>query len=204
MRGVMRGVLLGLVAAGCATTPSGPRLSEIRAPVQTSVDLLLGNTVDLGLSSEQVAALVKLKAELDGQVKPVKDEMAAIRGKTREEWPPPAEEEVPENSLPPGGPGSEGSPYPPVVGPGRWVGTARDSGDIGPPRGPRRRRRMDQPPPDHAERRARLEALLRKYDEADGAAYARAEALLEEPQKATARKLMAERAAARAAAPSRW
>jgi len=188
-----RGVLLGAVAAACASTPVGPRLSEIRAPVQTCVDLLLSNTVDLGLSSEQVAALVKLKAELDQQVKPIKEEMAVVRAGPSGKGSSPEEAEVPEEPLPPGGPASQGPPYPPRVGPGRWVGAVRDSGDIGQPGGPRGRHRIDVPPPDYAERRAKLEVLLERYDEADHAAYERAEELLAEAQKATARKLMAAR-----------
>jgi len=189
------------VALGCASAPAQPkvpRLSEFRAPAQTSIDVLLGSTVDLGLSTGQVAQLVKLQAELNEKVKPLKEEMAAVR--ERRPPPPPGAPQpaaAPPPPAPPPPPSAPMNPYPPPVGPGRWVGAVRNSGDIGVPR-EHRSERPEPLPPDYAERRARLEDLVKKYDAEDQAAYAQAEALLDDAQKATARKMMAARAAERA------
>ena len=194
--------LLGLACA-CASTPAKPpvpRLSEFRLPAQTSIDLMLRNTVDLNLTTPQVAELVKLQAELNQKVKPIQQELYAVRAGR----PPPPGDPGPQAAAPPPPPpdlpppvAPPMSPYPPS-GPSRWIGAARESGDLGVPRGPRPREVKEPLPPDYPTRRARLEALIKQYDTEDQAAYARAEATLDESQKATARKLMAERAAERA------
>jgi hypothetical protein len=195
-------VLAGLACAfacafACASTPSKPavrRLSTFRVPAQTGVDLLLRNTVDLSLTTPQVAELVKIQAALNEKVKPIHEEMDAARfGRP----PPPGEPPAGAQGTAPPAPPPPPPPYPPY-GPGRWVGATRASGDIGPPLTGRPREAKEPVPPDYEQRRAKLEALIKQYDEEDQAAYARAEALLDESQKAVARKLMSARAAERA------
>ena len=78
------------------------------------------------------------------------------------------------------------------------MGATRQAGDIGPPPTGRPRELKEPVPPDYAERRAKLEALIKRYDTEDQAAYSRAAALLDESQKAAAKKLMDARAAERA------
>ena len=192
------GVAVVCLAWACASTPAskspGPRLSTFTLPPQTSVDLLLRNTVDLSLTTPQVAELVKLQAELNEKVKPIQEEMDAARfGRP----PPPGEPGPAVAGATPPVPPPPTPPYPPY-GPGRWVGATRNAGDIGPPPGGRPREPKEPFPPDYAERRAKLEALIKRYDSEDQAAYARAEALLDESQKAAAKRLMDARAAERA------
>lgn len=191
-------VVLGLgLWSGCASKPAkppGPRLFELRLPARTSIDLLLAKTVDLNLTTPQVAELVKLQSELNEKVKAIREQMQQARmGKA----PPP---DAPAVAPPPPPPPDEPPPGPPVpiTGPGRWVGAVRSSGDVGVPRESRPREPKEVVPADYADRRARIEALIKEFDTEDQAAYARAEAGLDEAQKAAARKLMADRAAERA------
>lgn len=182
---------------GCASAPArpkGPRLWQLNLPAQTSVDVLLGSTVSLNLTTPQVAELVKLQAELNEKVKPIREEFATTRSPSAPAAP------GPQPGAPPPPPPDMEPPVAPLppVGPGRWVGAVRSSGDVGVPRGPRAREPQEPVTPDYAERRAKLEGLIKKFDEEDQAAYAKAEALFDGAQKDAARKLMADRAAERA------
>jgi hypothetical protein len=191
------GVFLWVGCASAPARPAGPRLWQLRLPAQTSIDLLLGSTVSLDLTTPQVAELVKLQAELNEKVKPIRDDFLAARNPSQVAAPPP------QAGAPPPPPPPEMPPGPPVpiYGPGHWVGEVRSSGDVGVPRGERPRGPKDaQEPmtPDYVQRRAKLEGLIKQFDQEDQAAYARAEALFDGAQKEAARKLMAQRAADRA------
>src|SRR5436190_23628947 len=113
-------VVLGLgLWPGCASKPAkppGPRLFELRLPARTSIDLLLAKTVDLNLTTPQVAELVKLQSELNEKVKPIREQLQQARaGKAPD---------APAGAPPPPPPPDEPPPGPPVpiTGPGRRVG----------------------------------------------------------------------------------
>src|SRR3954471_16251999 len=76
-------VVLGLgLSPGCASAPAkpaGPRLWQLRLPARTSIDVLLSKTVDLNLTTPQVAELVKLQAELNEKVKPIREQLQQAR-----------------------------------------------------------------------------------------------------------------------------
>jgi len=170
----------------------------MRLPAQTSIDVLLGSTVSLNLTTPQVAELVKLQAELNETVKPIREEFVAARSPSAPAapGPTPGAPPPPPPDMPPPGPA-----LPPPVGPGRWVGAVRSSGDVGVPRtGPRAKEAQEPMTGDYTERRAKLEALIKKFDDEDQAAYGKAEALFDGAQKDVARKLMQQRAADRAKA----
>jgi len=169
----------------------------MRLPAQTSIDVLLGSTVSLNLTTPQVAELVKLQTELNETVKPLREEFVAARSPSAPvaPGPTPGAPPPPPPDMPPQGPAI------PPMGPGRWVGTVRSSGDVGVPRtGPRGKEAQEPVTADYAERRAKLEGLIKKFDDEDQAAYGKAEALFDGAQKDVARKLMEQRAAERAKA----
>jgi hypothetical protein len=193
---IVLGLGLGLLP-GCASTPArppGPRLWQLRLPARTSIDLLLAKTVDLNLTTPQVAELVKLQAELDEKVKLIRAQMDEARAGNAA-----ASQAGPQPGAPPPAPPPDvqGPPVP-IVGPGHWVGNVRSSGDVGVPREPRAREAKEVIPADYADRRARMEGLIKQFDAEDQAAYSRAEAGFDQSQKAAAKKLMADRAAERA------
>ncbi|HEY8208360.1 MAG TPA: hypothetical protein VIG99_12810 [Myxococcaceae bacterium] len=191
-------VVLGLgLSAGCASTPAkpaGPRLWQFQLPARTSIDILLSKTVDLNLTTPQVGELVKLQAELNEKVKPIREQLQQARGGGMSSAPPPGAQP---GAPPPAPPSNEPPPGPPLVGPTRWVGAVRNSGDVGVPREPHVREAKEVIPADYADRRTRMETLIKQFDTEDQAAYERAEAGFDESQKAAARKLMADRAAER-------
>ena len=190
------GLVLWVGCASAPARPKGPRLWQMHLPAETSIDVLLGSTVSLNLTTPQVAELVKLQAELNDRVKPIREEFSAARNPSAPVAP------GPQPGAPPAPPPDVLPPAPPIppVGPGRWVGAVRGSGDVGVPRGPRPKELQEPVTPDYAERRAKLEGLMKKFDEEDQAAYAKAEALFDGAQKDAARKLMEQRAAERAKA----
>jgi len=189
-------VVLWVGCASAPARPAGPRLWQLTLPAQTSIDVLLGSTVSLNLSTPQVAELVKLQAELNEKVKPIREEFVTTRTPSAQAVPGPQA-----GAPPPPPPPEEPPPGPalPPMGPGRWVGAVRSSGDVGVPRGPRGPREIQEPAtPEYAARRAKLEGLIKRFDEEDQAAYGKAEALFDGEQKNAARRLMDERAAQRA------
>lgn len=182
-RQVLPWLLLALFTGACSSSKSAERPEPPPPPIlfKSPLALLLEHHQELMLTTDQMIAVGQLDGALQEKNKPLRMKLRELRPP----GPPPAR---------PGGSGLDGPP--PGVDPRAWGGSRRRSpfGGMGGPLPP------EVPPENEEARKQRMEqaqALMREMEDNEAAAYAEAEKVLDEKQRARGQELVTQQREAR-------